>query len=137
MKEYRFEDIKRVVDEAEEESEITLPAGTYILNEKEFEEIYRIMSEKGIVLRSEPAKSSLEDLCITYIRLIHTVKDGYMRVKTHNAITIMVGEDKEEEIKEILHNLDKYIGYNPYYDYEPHELDNLGKKLARKLKEIM
>jgi len=77
---------------------------------------------------------SLEEMCDTYIRLIHSGCDGYIRIDLHNLI-VEKSKVGEEKITNILHNLDKVIGYNPNINYDITDFPKMGKKLAIKILE--
>lgn len=54
---------------------------------------------------------SLKELCEMYIRMIVTGIDGMMRMQIHECIAEKIGSGYED-LKIILHNLDKEIGFD-------------------------
>ena len=78
---------------------------------------------------------SLEDLCKMYVRYVFTCKDGYYRVMLHNAIANKLGVDTVE-LNRVLHNLDRYVGYNQEFEYSMDDVELLDEK-GRKLYEIL
>jgi len=76
---------------------------------------------------------SLRQLCEMYIRMIVTGIDGIMRVQIHECIAEKIGSSYED-LRTILHNLDKEIGFDIADDlYTREEISTYTNNLYERL----
>ena len=80
---------------------------------------------------------SLKELCEMYIRMIVTGIDGIMRVQIHECIANKIGSSYED-LRTVLHNLDKEIGFDITDDlYTREEIRTYTNNLYERLKHRM
>ena len=79
---------------------------------------------------------SLKELCEMYIRMITTGINGIMRMQIHGCIAERIGSSYED-LRMILHNLDKEIGFDITDLYTREEIRTYANNLHERLKHRM